>query len=284
MRYCILGVDPGITTAFAAIDLNGNIIDIQSDKRMGLDRLLSLVNKSCKPIVISCDVNNPPLLVQKIKSIYSARLVTPPYDLKIGEKQNIIKNFFLEKKFEYKFSDLHQRDAYASALYAFNSFRTLFNKIERVLEEKQAEHRILEVKKKLLTGEAESIDDALKIRQEPIMLQPKKRLFGKTEPAENNLLKRDVYTLRENLEKLRIENTGLKNENERLGQKLIHNSCDELKRITEMRKITIESQELKIKELNQRIEKLQELLNLKSQALTNEKIEEMIKKYRSTRT
>jgi uncharacterized protein len=98
VRYCILGVDPGITTAFAAIDLNGNIIDIQSDKRMGLDRLLSLVNKSCKPIVISCDVNNPPLLVQKIKSIYSARLVTPPYDLKIGEKTEHNQKFLFRKE------------------------------------------------------------------------------------------------------------------------------------------------------------------------------------------
>ena len=40
MKYIIVGIDAGTTTAIAALDLNGNLVEIRSSKELELEQMI----------------------------------------------------------------------------------------------------------------------------------------------------------------------------------------------------------------------------------------------------
>ena len=76
-RYLIVGIDPGTTTAFAALDLDGNLLHLQSSRQMTMSDVIEALYKVGKPLVIASDVQEMPFTVEKIRRAFSAIAYTP---------------------------------------------------------------------------------------------------------------------------------------------------------------------------------------------------------------
>ncbi|MBI2112772.1 DUF460 domain-containing protein [Candidatus Woesearchaeota archaeon] len=87
----IIGVDPGTTAAYAILDLNGNLIKINSNKEFSLSSVISEVISVCQPIIVSTDKAKTPSFVSDFATKLGCSLVHPPEDLKREEKRILIK-------------------------------------------------------------------------------------------------------------------------------------------------------------------------------------------------
>lgn len=235
----IVGIDPGITSAFCALDLKGTLVKAFSSKRMGLENLISELSEVGTPIVIACDVKIAPVIVVKIAAAFHAKLVTPPEDMRTGEKQVLSSKFELE--------DIHQKDACAAAVFAFNKYKLLFRKVDEVLREANKTEKAEEVKTKLILHKAKSIKDALVERPLPIMLQQKKRAKGLYPQSRENIVEGDLGIARKKIDELALENKKLKDKIEWL--ELVTKPKADVGKIAELRKITIENLEDNVKKV-----------------------------------
>ncbi len=125
LRYTIVGIDPGATTAVAVIDLNGNLIDVTSKKSWKTGEVLEYISSLGKPVVVATDKSNPPEFVQKIKASFNAVLYTPREDISVEKKKSLTSSYKL-------FND-HERDALAAALDAYNSYKNKLRNVEKRL-------------------------------------------------------------------------------------------------------------------------------------------------------
>ena len=77
LKSIILGLDPGTTTAFAALDLNGRIIRIFSKKDLGQQDLVSAVSTVGKPLLIGVDKSKEPRAAEKLAATFSSLSAIP---------------------------------------------------------------------------------------------------------------------------------------------------------------------------------------------------------------
>ena len=139
MDYYIAGIDPGTTIGFALLDLNGNLVTVDSFKGT-IDDVFSLASYYGKIIIIGTDVSNVSKTIEKFASRIGALVVSPDYDLMHYEKRKKTKEFL--KLHNYKLKDKHQMDALAAALIAYRHFSSLFNKIHNELSDKELTYAI----------------------------------------------------------------------------------------------------------------------------------------------
>lgn len=253
----IIGIDPGITTGLCALDLNGNLVDVFSSKKMGIRKIIEWINKIGKPVIIACDVKVPPYLVKEICRKFKAKIVCPKKDMKIGEKQKLV------EKYIDKIKDSHQRDACAASLFAYKKFEPLFKKIKKNLEKIGKLEKLDDVKKKIILGEAKSIKEALKEKQERKIMQVKKRVKKIEKESEVTRLKKDVKLLKNFIENLKERCKILEKKNLMLRNELLKRKTNEkLLEIAKKRKETIVFLEKKINDLKNENKILTKKLNL----------------------
>ena len=121
-KLLIVGVDPGITTAYAVLGIEGELIHLNSSKQLDLNQIISETIELGKVVLVGTDKAKVPGLVEAFATKLGARIVNPEEDLKVDEKRRMTNNF--------DFSDEHQGDALASALFAYKETKTLLNKID----------------------------------------------------------------------------------------------------------------------------------------------------------
>lgn len=121
MQTLIAGIDPGTTTAYALIDLEGNLIRLRSSKQLDFNSLLSEVSKQGNIAVVATDKNPAPSFVEKLAKRIGARLVVPEENLLHREKLELTK--------EHNTQNRHKRDALATAFFAYKELRPLITKI-----------------------------------------------------------------------------------------------------------------------------------------------------------
>lgn len=157
VRALIVGIDPGITTGLAILDLSGNIIALISKREMSRNEMIKFITKFGQPLIVTSDVNPLPKSVEKIARELDAKTYLPEESLSISEKQELIKEFSDIVK------DEHEVDALAASTKAWKSYRPFFSKIKDELQR----HRLFEffedVAAKLLKGDYNNIEDAVKI-------------------------------------------------------------------------------------------------------------------------
>ncbi|MFH1439572.1 MAG: DUF460 domain-containing protein [Candidatus Woesearchaeota archaeon] len=141
----IVGIDPGTTTGYAVLNLRGNIMDIGSSKSYCLSSLIFEITKQGIPLIVGCDKKNIPHFVEDFAIKTGAKLISPKEDMKVLEKKDLISSYqshLKNKSFnnnnnnnllKTEAGNDHERDALASALYAFRRKRTLLEKIENHL-------------------------------------------------------------------------------------------------------------------------------------------------------
>lgn len=270
-RLLIVGIDPGTTVAFAALDLDGNIIKLFSQKEFPLSSLIEQIIELGKPILVGCDVSPGPTFVEKFATKTGARLIDPETDLAVEEKKSLV------KKFESKIENNHQRDALSSALYAYKIFSPLLEKIDRVLKKEKKEHLSQKVKELLLKKEI-SIKASIDIIEKPSVPEVKiiKRvieeklhskkdfldLYDKLKKKEkeiillNNLNRELKKQAKESQNKLNFLLRKIPKPSKRIKQKLSFKE----KRI-DFFAIELEKQKLKVQDLKKEIDDLNQFIS-----------------------
>lgn len=196
----IVGIDPGITTAYAVLDTKGNLIRLKSSKKLNLSAVINeILQIDGKILAVGSDVKYPPHYITKFCSAFNTKLILPKEDMKVGFKERITSDF--------KTNDDHQRDALAAAVFAFNELRPLMRKVELNLKEKGKEHLVNEVKELVVSGL--SITDSLeKLEKKDSAPQVKKRIRQKVKRSrlifeENFILKEKNRSMSEEIAFLR---------------------------------------------------------------------------------
>lgn len=153
-RFLVAGVDPGTTVAFAALDLNGRVVKVASEKNAGKEWVVEGIHSAGTPVAIACDVVPAPEFVVKIAAAFNCKLFTPNKNLTEEEKRRIAGNAV--------FSNTHELDALASAVNAFHFLENKFRKVERVLSEKNVPSARVDEAKNLVASGVK-LDDVLKL-------------------------------------------------------------------------------------------------------------------------
>jgi predicted RNase H-like nuclease (RuvC/YqgF family) len=121
--YIIVGLDPGTTTGIAALNLQGELLDLISARAISPSDAIEWIAARGRPLLVATDVFPPPGAVEKLKRSFNATLFSPGSDLSAEEK------IALAKEFGYR--NDHERDALAAAASAFKKYKNKFLLVEK---------------------------------------------------------------------------------------------------------------------------------------------------------
>jgi hypothetical protein len=254
----IVGIDPGTTIGYAVLDTEGKIIKVSSSKQFNLNYLINKITDTGKVLVTGTDKKKIPDFVDKFSVKVGARIINPKHDLKISEKKDLTK--------EFKFNNEHERDALASALFAYQKIVPLFKKINIFIKKNQKEEYEHRLKELVLTNNI-NIKSALSIVEQP----DKKEIKVIKKAIEKKQIKEeDFYKLYEKLKReekvnelLKQQNTNLKNKINNLKQKYNYIS----KKINTL--ITEEKAQEILEQREERIFSLSKQLKIKQEEIHN---------------
>lgn len=261
----IIGVDPGTTTALAALDLEGNFIECRSSRDFSLEDIISYSSKFSKVVIVSTDVNPSPKFVEKLSTSMSAILYRPSKSLAVEEKLWLIDETFSRDIY----SNPHERDALAAAIKAFKSYKNKIRQVDKKVDKLNLQHLKENIRKAVINGK--SIDTAIKIHGEEtenLILEDSKSIVIKDESKSLiKSLKNEIKILKnENINRNKIinekeaENNGLKNKIKFIKREIF-------KEVLRDEKIIIKEKEIKllkkkVKKINKNNNKLIKKLNL----------------------
>jgi uncharacterized protein len=126
-RKLIVGLDPGTTLAYAALDLHGHVVQVSSKKEFSSSEVIRLLHQLGKVIAIGTDKAKTPGTVDLIARKLGAKVIHPSEDLKVEEKRIFTRT--------YQTRNTHEGDALASALFAYQTVSPIIAKTDKVLEE-----------------------------------------------------------------------------------------------------------------------------------------------------
>jgi predicted RNase H-like nuclease (RuvC/YqgF family) len=142
-RYLIVGIDPGTTTAVAALDLDGNLLHIASSRQMNMGDVVESLYRAGKPLIIASDVQEMPYSVEKIRRAFSAVAYTPKQDVSVETK--------IELTSAFPYGNDHERDALSAALDAYRQYR---HKFQNLLKRIPPGHDLDEVRARVIRGQS----------------------------------------------------------------------------------------------------------------------------------
>ena len=201
----IVGFDPGTTAALAIIDTRGNVLYLKSKRGFKRSEILNRITRIGKPLLIAGDRNPLSKSVEKLASILSCKAFYPKKSLSLKEKNELTQNFIEI------IEDDHEKDALASALYAFKFHLKVFKRIESVLSSLGLERFYERIIESVMLGKSKNISDAIN----KLMVKPRKKekkITRKKKPMEEEIeeLKRKIKQLETDLRILKDYNQSLK--------------------------------------------------------------------------
>lgn len=135
--YLIVGIDPGINAAYAALDLNGKFIASGTFKGADPDRIVGEIAKNGIPSIIASDVNPAPSFVLKIAARFNVRTFTPFRVITDMEKRETAQGV----------ESVHERDALCAAIKCFRMYANRLRQIELLetrLDKDRLKHLVIE--------------------------------------------------------------------------------------------------------------------------------------------
>ncbi|MBI2658120.1 DUF460 domain-containing protein [Candidatus Woesearchaeota archaeon] len=211
-RLLIVGIDPGMTTAYAALDIEGKFVASGSSKQLDLKSMISETIKLGKVLLVGTDKAKVPGLAEAFAAKIGARIISPGEDLKVEEKRKITR--------EFKLGDEHQADALAAAIFAYKETKTLLDKIDFFIKE-NGKQEIGSRLKELVMTKRISISNAAKI----IEAKEEDEQVIENVISERKLTESDFLKLYNKLKRyeseikiMRSYNSNLRNRLERLGK------------------------------------------------------------------
>ncbi|AEA13306.1 hypothetical protein TUZN_1846 [Thermoproteus uzoniensis 768-20] len=157
-QYLIVGVDPGIVTGIAIMDLEGKVLHTEARRNLSRGESLRRIYQWGVPVIIATDVSDVPDYVKKLAAMSGAVLYKPEKDLSVSEKSSIA------EKIGYPVETSHERDALAAAYKAFAEYRTKFERLERDFGAILTRRQLAEAKALVARGKsiAQAVAEVLK--------------------------------------------------------------------------------------------------------------------------
>ncbi len=134
----IIGLDPGTTSAYAILDLQGNILQEYAAKELTLSEMIVQITEVCFPLIVSTDKAKVPSFVEEFARKMGTEIVAPPEDMKREDKRIML----LAKEIHY--NGAHEQDALAAALFAHQKYLSKLKKIDHFIQEHQLEPQRVE--------------------------------------------------------------------------------------------------------------------------------------------
>jgi predicted RNase H-like nuclease (RuvC/YqgF family) len=179
-RYLIVGVDPGMVTGVAVMDLDGRVLRLMSGRGMTRGQIARSLASLGRALVFASDVSPPPDMVTKLAAMHSATVFSPDRPMRTCEKSEIAGMISDEQGIVVE--DSHQRDSLAAAFKAYSSFR---NKLEQCASHVRLSSDQVDLEEvKALVVRGFSISDAISRSRSPAPVQPvakKARASGERE-------------------------------------------------------------------------------------------------------
>ena len=194
----IVGIDPGTTLSYCAMDLDGEIILLKSSKTVRFNEMLMELTQAGHVIAVGSDKSKNPELVHRLSAKTGARVVTPKEDMKVEEKRRMANG--------YATNNAHELDALCACLFAYNELRQLIEKVK----ERTVDHPKRNLIERLVIRDSMSINGAISELEEKKEL-PEKLPTGEY-PFEKKILslRNDNHELFEKQKNLFVENSQLK--------------------------------------------------------------------------
>ena len=209
----IVGYDPGTTAALAIIDTKGEILFLKSKRSFKKGEIIDIITDMGKPLIVAGDRRPLPKSVEKMARTLGSRPFYPKKSLSIVEKKWIVRKFMDDIK------DHHEKDALASALYAFKHYSGMFKRTHDILEAQGLSKLYDKVVKTVVTGEVENIAEAintiLKTREKIKVPKVDKKII-----AEKGVLDKTISKLQEKIKRLEKDIEIIKESNEKLRKSL----------------------------------------------------------------
>lgn len=146
----IVGIDPGIETGIAIVDLALQTIYTASAKELDRVSIVNTIYSMGVPVLIATDKNPPPESVKKLASTLGLPLYVPPNTLSVSEKERLVNS--IKSRFCLSIETTHERDSLAAALKAYKFYEKKFLELERKLSELNIDVDIDELKTLLIQG------------------------------------------------------------------------------------------------------------------------------------
>ena len=144
----IIGLDPGTTTGYAVLDLQGGVMKTYSAKELPLSRVIADIMERCHPVIVSTDKAKVPSFVEEFARKTGTEVVSPELDLQREEKRDLLKECRAPEKL-----DSHEQDGVAAAYFAYKKYLPRLDKIDTYIQEHQLEEHTLEFTQLALKGE-----------------------------------------------------------------------------------------------------------------------------------
>ncbi len=153
MKPVIVGFDPGLTSAFAVVDLRGDVLVVRSDRELTFPIIREEVIKLGRPVLLAIDKASIGSSAEKLSSSFGCKIWKPESDMLVEDKEELtsVKNV----------SNDHERDALASALRAYGEYETLFRKIDSILNTRDLLSFSDDVKSMIIEKKASNINEAV---------------------------------------------------------------------------------------------------------------------------
>jgi len=151
-RPLIVGIDPGMITGVAILDIDGEVLRVFSGKNIDRATIVKEVEKYGKPLIIASDVFPPPEALEKLASTLRAKLYTPQQSLSQSEKEELVKTYLENLESPIEVEDTHQRDALAAAINAWKFFRTKLEQIENYVSKMELDVDVDKIKADVIKG------------------------------------------------------------------------------------------------------------------------------------
>jgi len=271
-RRIILGIDPGVSTGLAALDLDGNILFAKSEREISLNRIVDEVARYGKVILVATDVTPAPDLARKVASTLKAAMFIPRKSMEVPEKRELIGRYNQTSAIDV--ADSHARDALASGIKALHKFKNRFQKLETELADEVPTTK--EHTKELLV---KGFSIARAIRESEKQLTPTKCTMPPREHAEmridfqRKLVEKAEIIARLNdlVQNLQVEISGLKQEKLELKTRI---EKERTRSDVEIRKDRMyKTQQNQIADLTKRVRELEEKLELERRKTFGDKLE-----------
>lgn len=193
----IVGVDVGTTSALAALNLEGEVVQLASFRNTGVNDLVEHIRVLGLPAIVASDVAVPPKAVAKIATSFGAALFAPDESLLVEDKIKLTTAFDC--------GNLHERDALAASLAAYRKVKNLLAKADALGLPPAKKYAILK-------GERIKDRPGRQVQQEvEERPQPEERTPS-PEEARLRSLEKQVSALRSELEEKRLETASITRE------------------------------------------------------------------------
>ena len=161
--FIIVGVDPGISTGIAALDLRGRPVLALSRRGMDREEVVELIRSHGIPVMVATDVNPAPDFVRKLAGMLRVPLYTPPASLSVEEKREIFEKLAQRYPGLRRIADSHVRDAFAAAVKAYRVHEAKLRQIDSYLSRISLDIDTEEIKALVIKGKsiAEAVEEAI---------------------------------------------------------------------------------------------------------------------------